>query len=1212
MFGRPIAVVVVFALAAPLSAQVVWSSGNGHTYLRSATAGTQDQIRDEARSLGGYLVSITSQAEKNFILSNPALTAGAPWIGLSDEFQDGTWRWDSGEPLGSFADWCTGEPNGGTAESAAVWSSGQGGCWTDVVSSPMQSLRHGIIEIPLDTAQAYVQEAVQHLTFNGNASPGAPGTYRIAGSAAGDEAGSFFRNGLKQVVGGFVATFTFRVTNPTGGGGEGFAWVLHADDTVGSSALGGSGASLGYGGLRRSLAVEFDLHDNGNPNLNQISVHTAGDGSNVSSEAASIGRVTPPINMSDGQEHTVRIWYVVGATSFLEIYLDDLATPLLTVPYDLLKGGTYLDGRAVPGISLVNGSDAWWGLTGSTSVTRSQDIDVSDARWNVLGVENGGFEADAISEGANTAPSGWLVVTPSYARNPLPSELPWAAYEGKNVGRAENSTFFQHLPDVLQGGRAYELRTRLCFSTANAHFLSIILLADFAPLATEAASSIAPTAGTFVDVAASFVAAPDHPSIGVPLDVQVSGSGPVFFDNVTLAVTHALRVPEDHATIQAAINAAGSGQTVLVGPGTYSESIDTLNKNLAIRSTGGAGSTTIVAVSGPAARLTNGSFLEGFTTTGGLAGVRVEDGTVSACVITGNNNGVFTDNGTCTVTNCVITGNTQRGLWITGGSPTVTITNCTVDAAMQAVDVASNMAAVTATNCIFLRETGSPTIGGSPAITFSNVGGGYPGVGNIDSDPLFVDRSGGDYHLQFVSPCVDAGTSGPGIPARDFEGNLRSCPDIGAYETPGAVLAGRLLGQRVLGPVTLDAQTSNTAQLGVVALNGSYYVSARGPGAVPPHKIYVFDEQGQLTNTFDQNLSVSSPWGYRDGATDGTSLIFGYEGGIEVVDPISGNRLSTIQADNGPQNVTTPFFVNNNGSFVLTVERALAYDPSGNFGDGSLWVANFETDLYEIRLDGTIINQFPWNGSWSIYGLALDPVTGRLWASSSPNAGDIVEIDPATGQETGVRIPRSPGLSQGGLSGVVGSGPGENAFDLVGIDQGVGGDLLTRYRVHRYSSVDGTLAPILGVGFDGGPLQTGICSEVQVPQGASTMEIGYFMAGPAPLLNAPAVLVASIGNDAFVNATFFVPDFLCPLGNGLLAWTSPAPTQPPVVLGDGLGFGPAIGLPLPLASASTSGPRLVIPLGAPLPALRFQTLYLEPAAPLLPPLMATNAVRVVP
>ncbi|HNQ23711.1 MAG TPA: choice-of-anchor Q domain-containing protein [Phycisphaerae bacterium] len=54
-------------------------------------------------------------------------------------------------------------------------------------------------------------------------------------------------------------------------------------------------------------------------------------------------------------------------------------------------------------------------------------------------------------------------------------------------------------------------------------------------------------------------------------------------------------------------------------------------------------------------------------------------------------------------------------------------------------------------------------------VTFSDVQGGWPGVGNIDADPLFVDPDGpddnpwtwwdNDYHLQAGSPCLDAGNN---------------------------------------------------------------------------------------------------------------------------------------------------------------------------------------------------------------------------------------------------------------------------------------------------------------------------------------------------------------------------------------------------------------------------------------------------------------------
>lgn len=47
--------------------------------------------------------------------------------------------------------------------------------------------------------------------------------------------------------------------------------------------------------------------------------------------------------------------------------------------------------------------------------------------------------------------------------------------------------------------------------------------------------------------------------------------------------------------------------------------------------------------------------------------------------------------------------------------------------------------------------------GGNIIVTYSDVQGGWPGEGNIDSYPLFVDPDNGDYHLQVGSPCIDAG-----------------------------------------------------------------------------------------------------------------------------------------------------------------------------------------------------------------------------------------------------------------------------------------------------------------------------------------------------------------------------------------------------------------------------------------------------------------------
>ncbi|MBT6994694.1 MAG: hypothetical protein HN952_07065 [Candidatus Cloacimonetes bacterium] len=61
------------------------------------------------------------------------------------------------------------------------------------------------------------------------------------------------------------------------------------------------------------------------------------------------------------------------------------------------------------------------------------------------------------------------------------------------------------------------------------------------------------------------------------------------------------------------------------------------------------------------------------------------------------------------------------------------------------------------------------------SINYSNIEGGYTGEGNIATDPLFIDIENGDLHLLADSPCIDAGID-VGLPYYGI------APDMGAFE----------------------------------------------------------------------------------------------------------------------------------------------------------------------------------------------------------------------------------------------------------------------------------------------------------------------------------------------------------------------------------------------------------------------------------------------
>ena len=168
----------------------------------------------------------------------------------------------------------------------------------------------------------------------------------------------------------------------------------------------------------------------------------------------------------------------------------------------------------------------------------------------------------------------------------------------------------------------------------------------------------------------------------------------------SLAHAATLNVPTTaYPTIQAAIQAAANGDTVLVAAGTYSgpgnRDIDFGGKSLTVMSQAGAGSTIIDCggyKSADGSGNHRGFYIHRGEKNATISGFTVKNGYethISTIPDSGDGGGVFNYNGsgsgTITLTNCTITANTATysggGVYnFNGSSGTITLTNCTITA----------------------------------------------------------------------------------------------------------------------------------------------------------------------------------------------------------------------------------------------------------------------------------------------------------------------------------------------------------------------------------------------------------------------------------------------------------------------------------------------------------------------------------------------------
>ncbi len=87
------------------------NESNGHFYQSFTKRKSWTDAKSSCEKLGGYLVTITSEEERLFLMNNVFEGSGKSfWAGATDSETEGQWRWITGEPL-VFTDWAKGEPN---------------------------------------------------------------------------------------------------------------------------------------------------------------------------------------------------------------------------------------------------------------------------------------------------------------------------------------------------------------------------------------------------------------------------------------------------------------------------------------------------------------------------------------------------------------------------------------------------------------------------------------------------------------------------------------------------------------------------------------------------------------------------------------------------------------------------------------------------------------------------------------------------------------------------------------------------------------------------------------------------------------------------------------------------------------------------------------------------------------------------------------------
>lgn len=270
--------------------------------------------------------------------------------------------------------------------------------------------------------------------------------------------------------------------------------------------------------------------------------------------------------------------------------------------------------------------------------------------------------------------------------------------------------------------------------------------------------------------------------------------------SLTVSAT-VINIPDDYPGIQAGIDAATSGDTVMVAPGRYLVNLNFGGKNICLKSKTGPLLTTLE----PESLLqpiiyfangeTNGAKVVGFTIrrTRGNAAIRVEGSspTIEGNIFTdiagglyGNNSAIYNAyNSQALIKSNIFWKNDSAYciIWIGSGNAVVALNN-TIHSGRLGIYL-YGLGAMVKNNIVTGCQMGISANSTAPR-GYNNVWGnltdwiaGTPAATDISADPEFIDASSGNFALYRSSPCIDAGEDSAQYNSPDGTHN-----DIGAVQ----------------------------------------------------------------------------------------------------------------------------------------------------------------------------------------------------------------------------------------------------------------------------------------------------------------------------------------------------------------------------------------------------------------------------------------------